>query len=70
VVLSLRFVHVLAAIVWIGGMLFVALVLVPVVRAQADPVLRARLFHQAGVRFRAVGWAALLLLLVTGLANL
>lgn len=68
--LALRFLHVLAAIIWIGGMLFVALVLVPVIRAQADPGLRARLFHQAGVRFRAVGWAALLLLLVTGLANL
>jgi uncharacterized membrane protein len=68
--LALRFLHVLAALVWIGGMLFVALVLVPVVRAQADPALRARLFHHVGVRFRAVGWAALLLLLATGLANL
>jgi uncharacterized membrane protein len=69
VALALRFLHVLAALVWIGGMLFVALVLVPVVRAQADPALRARLFHQVGVRFRAVGWAALLVLLATGLAN-
>ena len=68
--LALRFLHVLAALVWIGGMLFVALVLVPVVRAQADPALRARLFHEVGVRFRAVGWAALLVLLATGLANL
>ena len=68
--LSLRFLHVLAAIAWIGGMLFVALVLVPVVRTQADPALRARLFHDVGVRFRAVGWAALLVLLATGLANL
>ena len=68
--LSLRFLHVFAALVWIGGMLFVALVLVPVVRAQADPALRARLFHDVGVRFRAVGWAALLVLLATGLINL
>jgi uncharacterized membrane protein len=68
--LALRFLHVLAAITWIGGMLFVALVLVPVVRSQADPALRARLFHQVGVRFRVVGWVALLLLLATGLANL
>jgi uncharacterized membrane protein len=59
-----------AAITWIGGRLVVALVGVPVVRAQAYPGLRARLFHQVGVRFRAVGWAALLVLLVTGLANL
>jgi uncharacterized membrane protein len=68
--LALRFLHVFAALVWVGGMLFVALVLVPVVRAQADPALRARLFHDVGVRFRAVGWAALLVLLATGLANL
>jgi uncharacterized membrane protein len=41
VALSLRFVHALAAITWIGDMLFVALVLVPVVRAQAHPALRS-----------------------------
>ena len=68
--LALRFVHVLAALVWIGGMLFIALVLVPVARGFNDPPLRARLFHAAGVRFRVVGWIALGLLLVTGLGNL
>jgi len=68
--LTLRFLHVLAALVWIGGMLFVALVLVPVARGLNDPPLRARLFHAAGVRFRAVGWIALGLLVVTGLGNL
>ncbi|MBI4635778.1 MAG: DUF4149 domain-containing protein [Candidatus Rokubacteria bacterium] len=68
--LSLRFVHVLAAITWIGGMLFVALVLVPVTRRLEDAALRARLVHAIGVRFRAVGWIALGLLVVTGLANL
>ena len=70
IALALRFLHVLGALTWIGGMLFVALVLVPVVRGEADPALRVRLFHRAGVRFRAVGWAALALLLATGLANL
>lgn len=69
-VLALRFVHVLSAIVWIGGMLFIALVLVPVLRASADPASRARLVHLVGSRFRTVGWGALLLLLGSGLANL
>ena len=68
--LALRFVHVSAAITWFGGMLFIALVLVPVMRAQTDAALRARLLHQVGVRFRTVGWAALVLLLATGLLNL
>ncbi len=68
--LTLRFVHVLAAIAWIGGMVFIALVLVPVVRGLKDPALRTRLVHESGVRFRTVGWVALGLLLVSGLGNL
>lgn len=68
--LALRALHVLAAITWIGGMLFVALVLVPVARRLDDPALRARLFHETGVRFRTVGWIALGLLVVSGLGNL
>jgi copper resistance protein D len=67
--LLLRWVHVLAAITWIGGMLFVALVLVPVTRRE-DPALRTRLFHAVGVRFRTVGWIAVGLLVATGLGNL
>lgn len=68
--LLVRWVHVLSAVTWIGGMLFVALVLVPVARRFDDPPLRARLIHETGVRFRTVGWIALGLLVATGLANL
>jgi uncharacterized membrane protein len=65
-----RAVHVLAAMTWIGGMFFVALVFVPVARRLDDPALRVRLFHLLGLRFRTVGWIALGLLVATGLANL
>ena len=68
--LLLRWLHVLAAMVWIGGMLFVALVLVPTARRLDDPVLRTRLVHAMGVRFRAVGWIALAVMIATGLLNL
>ena len=68
--LALRWLHVVAAITWIGGMLFVALVLVPVTRRLEDAALRARLFHSIGVRFRTVGWIAIAVLVVTGLGNL
>ena len=68
--LALRFVHVLAALTWVGGMLFVALVLVPVTRRLADADLRRRLVTEIGVRFRAVGWVAVGLLIVSGLGNL
>ncbi len=68
--LFVRWLHVLAAITWIGGMLFIALVLVPVTRRLDDPALRTRLVQDAGRRFRTVGWVALGVLVVTGLINL
>ena len=68
--LAFRFLHVLAALVWAGGMLFVALVLVPVTRRLADADLRRRLVTDVGVRFRAVGWAAIALLVLSGSGNL
>ncbi|MBI4013479.1 MAG: DUF4149 domain-containing protein [Candidatus Rokubacteria bacterium] len=68
--LLLRWLHLMAAITWIGGMLFVALVLVPVTRRVTDPALRTRLVQEAGRRFRTVGWIALGLLAASGLGNL
>jgi len=67
--LLFRWLHVVAAITWIGGMLFLALVLVPVTRRE-DPALRARLFHATGLRFRTIGWIALGVLVATGAGNL
>jgi len=67
--LAARFVHVLAAVTWIGGMLFIALVLVPVLRGLPDAA-RARLVQEAGRRFRAISWIALALLLGSGVVNL
>ena len=68
--LLLRWLHVLAAITWIGGMLFVALVLVPVTRRLEDAALRTRLVQDTGRRFRTVGWIALGVLVLTGIGNL
>ena len=68
--LVVRWLHVVAATTWIGGMLFIALVLVPTARRLEDPALRARLIHETGLRFRTVGWIALGVLVVTGLLNL
>jgi copper resistance protein D len=62
------FVHILSAIVWIGGMLFLALVIVPTTRG-LPPAERAALFGAVGRRFRAVGWVCIGLLLVTGVVN-
>jgi uncharacterized membrane protein len=62
------FVHILSAIVWIGGMLFLALVIVPATRGQ-PPAERVALFSAVGRRFRTVGWVCIGLLLVTGGVN-
>ncbi len=61
--------HVLAAMLWLGGMFFLAAVGAPVLRG-VEPALRARLFQALGERFRVVGWAAIGVLLVTGAVNL
>jgi copper resistance protein D len=62
--------HLLAALLWLGGMFFLAAVGAPVLRAVEPPELRALLFRRLGEQFRLVGWLAIAVLLVTGTANL
>jgi uncharacterized membrane protein len=58
--------HILAAIAWIGGMMFLSLVLAPLVRSRkAAPEFMA-LFRSAALRFRLVVWTAMAVLLTTG----
>jgi copper resistance protein D len=63
-------IHVFAALFWLGGMFFFALVGAPVLREVEPARLRAELFRQLGGRFRNSGWIAIVILLVTGFANL
>ena len=58
--------HILAAITWIGGVLFLALVGAPALRRVEPPSLRAALFDAIGMRFRWVGWGAVIVLLLSG----
>lgn len=62
--------HVLAALIWLGGMLFLAAVGAPVLRKVEPRQLRATLFKELGGQFRLVGWTAIGVLLVTGFLNL
>lgn len=62
--------HVLAAMLWLGGMFFLGVVGAPALRAIEQPALRQRLFQELGVRFRSVGWVAIAVLILTGLVNL
>ena len=63
-------VHVLAALFWLGGMFFLAVVGAPALRGIDSPALRQQLFQALGLRFRAAGWVAIVVLLVTGVLNL
>lgn len=63
-------IHVLAAMLWLGGMFFLGVVGAPVLRAVEPPALRQRLFQALGTRARDIGWWAIAVLLVTGVANL
>ena len=63
-------VHVLAAMLWLGGMFSLAVVGAPVLRRVEPPALRQRLFEELGRGYRRVGWWAIGVLVLTGVANL
>ncbi|HET7565539.1 MAG TPA: CopD family protein [Gemmatimonadaceae bacterium] len=63
-------IHVLAALLWLGGMFFLGVVGAPALRRIEPPAVRQRLFHELGLRFRNVGWIAIAILVVTGVLNL
>ncbi len=63
---TLVILHILAAVSWVGGMIFLSLVLAPLVRSRkAVPEFMA-LFRSAALRFRPIVWVAMAILLLTG----
>lgn len=62
-------IHVLAATVWVGGMLFLVLVVVPWLRT-GPRTDAATLLRETGARFRNVSFVCFALLLLTGSFNL
>lgn len=62
--------HIAALVAWLGGMFFLTLVVVPVMRAGKYESVSAQLVDEMGVRYRALGWVCLGLLVVTGFTNL
>jgi uncharacterized membrane protein len=64
VALAVVFVHVLGVVVWIGGTLYQAHVLLPAARRGA-----AALFADAAVRGRPATWTAVALVVLTGFYN-
>lgn len=62
-------IHILAAIIWLGGMFFIAIVMVPALRRLEPPQKRIEVLSATATRFRMVSWIAILVILVTGVLN-
>ena len=58
--------HVLAAVIWVGGMFFAYVILRPVATELLEPPLRLTLWQRNFQRFFIWVWAAVVLLPVTG----
>lgn len=62
--------HIMAAVVWVGGTLFLVFVLVPAIRQPQFAALAAALIRFTGRRFRWVAWICFTIFLLTGIVNL
>ncbi|MDR4459092.1 MAG: hypothetical protein MRJ67_00985 [Nitrospirales bacterium] len=62
----LVWIHLVAATFWVGGMLFLSLVAVPLLKQDSDPLSAQRGFISLARRFRTLVWSALFILVVTG----
>jgi len=60
------FLHILSAIFWIGGMLFLVLVVAPFLQSLPDPKERSKIYQTVGKKYRFYGWVAIITLLCTG----
>ena len=68
--LLMKFLHVLAAIVWLGGIVFMLMALRPVAAQLLEPPQRLPLMAQVMRRFFASVWLSIVILLLTGLVML
>jgi putative copper export protein len=64
------FLHVISAIFWIGGMLFLSLIIVPFLLALKTPQERSAVYRKIGPKYRTLAWIAIIILLITGPLNL
>jgi putative copper resistance protein D len=62
--------HMLAAVVWIGGMAFLSLVLVPSLGILNNQAGSQELLKRAARRFQRIVWASIVVLIGTGMVNL
>ncbi len=68
--LFMLWLHVIAAVTWIGGNLILAMVIVPHFRQNLPPVRRIQLLTEIGRRFEPVVWGCVGVLFFTGIVNI
>ena len=61
--------HILAAAVWTGGLIYTAAVVVPFALSHGVEE-RQRILRGLGRRFRWIGWSSIIVLILTGIGNL
>jgi uncharacterized membrane protein len=62
--------HIMAAVVWVGGTIFLVIVLVPAIRRPQFAGVASALIRWTALRFRWVGWVCFGVFLLTGVLNL
>ncbi|HLN87651.1 MAG TPA: hypothetical protein VK200_14340, partial [Candidatus Limnocylindrales bacterium] len=62
--------HVMAAVIWIGGTIFLALVFIPAIRRSEFGSIAVELILWTVLRFRVIGWLCFLVFIATGTTNL
>jgi uncharacterized membrane protein len=62
----MQWIHVMAAVIGLGGMGFILLILIPALGV-LNPEQRETLYRAVSVRFRWVSWSVIGLLLISGL---
>ncbi|MBI4469952.1 MAG: CopD family protein [Acidobacteria bacterium] len=62
-------IHILAACIWVGGLIYTATIVVPYAISRPANE-RQQLLRGQARRFRRIGWSALGIAFVTGIANL
>ncbi len=62
----ITWIHLVAAITLIGGLLFSQVVLTPVVRKTPSDSKSREIIRLAGRRFRTIAWVSLIILILTG----
>ena len=62
--------HIMAATVWVGGTIFLVIVLVPAIRRPQFAAVASPLIRFTALRFRWVGWVCFGVFVFTGIVNL